>query len=222
MTTTEPQLCPHDVRGLSLPDLDTFSVVDRLAAILGDADDSTRAILSDLGHMAVYDDRDGHTASTVYRSLLDALHELEAAARRVRREITKAEQGRQALHALIARRDAEAEQGTADAERRRREEAAQRQRLDDRIARAKLCAQQHGLSLEAVPNYDTADRSRMWRLTTDNNGNRFLPGPFDDAAWRQVETFVRGGRQIYAVPGGSGTLGRIEKWLEHHCPPFKP
>ncbi|WFR71421.1 hypothetical protein P9209_20875 [Prescottella defluvii] len=222
MTTTEPQLRPHDVRGLSLPDLDTFSVVERLAAILGDADESTRAILSDLGRMAVHDDRDGDAAAAVYRSLLDALHELEAAARRVRREITKAENGRQALHALIARRDAEAEQAAADAEQRRREEAAQRQRLDDRIARAKLCAQQHGLTLEEVRNYDTVDSPSMWRLTTDNNGNRFLPGPFDEAAWRQVETILRSAQTMYYVPGGSGTIGRIEKWLEHHCPPFKP
>ncbi|NKT12474.1 hypothetical protein MPC38_10940 [Prescottella equi] len=221
MTTTEPQLRPHDVRQLSLPDLDTFSVVDRLAAILGDADESTRAILSDLGHLSVHDERDGAAAATALGSLLDLLHELEVTARRVRRAIDRAELRRQAFHARIERRDAEAEQAAAEAEQRRREEAAQRQQLDDRIARAKLCAQQHGLILEKVPSFD-AIGPQLWRLTTDNKGNRFLPGPFDDAAWRQVETILRGAQPIHVVPGGSGTLGRIEKWLEHHCPPFKP
>ncbi|MBM4484439.1 hypothetical protein GS443_14190 [Rhodococcus hoagii] len=221
MTAIEPQLRPRDVRQLSLPDLDTFSVIDRLAAILGDADETTRAILSDLGRMAVHDERDGDAASTVYGSLLDALHELEVAARRARREIDQAERRRQAFHAGIERRDTEAEHAAAEAEQRRREQAAQRQQLDDRIARAKLCAQQHGLLLEKMLSFDTVG-PQLWRLTTDNKGNRFLPGPFDDAAWRQVETILRGAQPIHVVPGGSGTIGRIEKWLEYHCPPFKP
>lgn len=220
MTSTEPRLQPTDVRSLTLPDLDGFTVAGRLATILGPhADEIVSGVLTDLGRPLDNGD-DDITAQMVVGELLDVLRDLEVVARRARRQIDKAEQRRAAFHQRITHRDEAADREATEREQRRAEESAARKALEDSLSRAKLCAEQHGLILEKVPNYDTVGVDR-WRLVTSERGNRLLPHRFDDpTAWRALEVHVRGGRQFVVLPEGEGTLGHIEQWLTHYCPPF--
>ncbi|WP_075832904.1 MULTISPECIES: hypothetical protein [unclassified Rhodococcus (in: high G+C Gram-positive bacteria)] len=220
MTTTEPRLQPTDVRTLTLSDLDGFTVAGRLAAILGpDADATVSGVLTDLGRPLDNGD-DDITAQMVVGELLDVLRDLEVVARRARRQIDKAEQRRAAFHQRIANRDSAAGREAAEREQRHVEEFAARKALEDTISRAKLCAEQHGLILEKIPNYDTVGVER-WRLVTSERGNRLLPRRFDDpTASRALKVFVRGGQQFVVLPESQVTLGHVEQWLTHHCPPF--
>lgn len=160
---------------------------------------------------------DDIAAQRVVGELLDVLHDLEVVARRARRQIDKAEQRRAAFHQRITHRDDAADREAAEREQRCAEESAARKALEDRISRVRLCAEQHGLILEKVPNYDAVGVER-WRLVTSERGNRLLPHRFDDpTAWRALEVFVRGGRQFVVLPESEGPLRHVEQWLTHHC-----
>lgn len=89
------------------------------------------------------------------------------------------------------------------------------------MARARLCAEQHGLTLERFRDYSAPDGAERWRLTTDNVGHRLLPNRFDNpAAWHDLETVLRGAGRVFVLPESAGSLTNIERWLGHHCPPF--
>ncbi|CAN5477420.1 hypothetical protein BH09ACT9_BH09ACT9_23990 [soil metagenome] len=142
--------------------------------------------LTDLGQ-PLNNLHDDIVAQRVVGELLDVLHDLEVVARRARRQIDKAEQRRAAFHQRITHRDDAADREAAEREQRCAEESAARKALEDRISRVRLCAEQHGLILEKVPNYDAVGVER-WRLVTSERGNRLLPHRFDDpTAWRALE-----------------------------------
>jgi len=168
-------------------------------------------------HLDVFDARAGRITAEVF----DAVSAFESAAVALRRTVESASTRRRTLVAGLHAAAAERERAAAKAEERRVQEAAQLKAWQDRIARARLCAEQNGLELERVPSYPEPqdEAARRWRLSTDNRGHRFLPGPYDLAGWREVRAVLVSGRgRVYVLPGAEGTLAAIERWLAHHVP----
>jgi len=184
------------------PELDA-----RLAAALAPDADTPDELRADLITALERIDREQRQAGRDVAALLDRV---AVAARRA---------------AALAREEDAARSREAE---QRRQAAAVVKALHDRVARVRLCAEQHGLELEApaMTGKQAAAAARgRFRLTCAAADPRFFPtsspdpfGPPPAAPVPRVQ--VRGGRFVVPNPAGD-TLEGVEAWLAHHCG-FRP
>lgn len=89
---------------------------------------------------------------------------------------------------------------------------AEQQAWRDRVARARLAAEQNGLRLQ-----DTGD-GRDEFLLLAVRGSRFAPSRWSQ---RSVPAVVTSGQTVFEVPGAHGSLRTVEAWLADHVG-FRP